>query len=178
MYLLYPYLFHFWVTEHLIQLRQPPLPVPEPQPGLSGPFTIPALTFHNYFISLIFPMAGSAPGGPHSSPSSIRQSLTPSALLSPPILIFVGSLTVSPLLSLMHTQTHYARTHNIWEIPFGEKQWQVAVFHTSKRNKSWEKKERLWGRIEDHKTVNKGEGKKKTLNISVAKQWKKVKGKK
>lgn len=94
------------MTEYLIQLRQPPLPVPEPQPGLSGPFTIPALTFHNYFISLIFPMAGSAPGGPHSSPSSIRQSLTPSALLSPPILIFAGSLSVSPLLlSLLHTNT-------------------------------------------------------------------------
>lgn len=125
------------MTEHLIQLRQPPLPVPEPQPGLSGPFTSPALTFRNYFISLIFPMTGSAPGGPHSSPSSIRQSLTPSALLSPLILSFVGSLTVSPLLSLLRTYRHiYACTHNRWEIPFGEKQLQVAIFHTSKRTKS------------------------------------------
>lgn len=132
------------MTEYLIQLRQPPLPVPEPQPGLSGPFTIPALTFHNYFISLIFPMAGSAPGGPHFSPSSIRQSLTPSALLSPPILVFAGSLTVSPLLSLLHT--HHMHAHTItWEIPqpFGEKQWQIAIFHTYRRTewtKGWPKK--------------------------------------
>lgn len=98
------------MTEYLIQLRQP-LPVPEPQPGLSGPFTIPALTFHNYFISLIFPMVGLAPGGPHSSPSSRRQSLTPSALLSPPILIFAGSFTVSPLLFYTHKHT-CACTHN------------------------------------------------------------------
>lgn len=58
-------------------------------------------------------MAGSAPGGPHSSPSSIRQSLTPSALLSPPILIFAGSFTVSPPLSLFYTHKHtHARAHN------------------------------------------------------------------
>lgn len=108
---LYLFVPFFWVTEYLIQLRQSPLPVPELQPGLSGPFTIPALTFHNYFISLIFPMAGSAPGGPQSSPSSIRQSLIPSALLSPPILIFAGSLTVSLLLSFTHTKT-YMHTHH------------------------------------------------------------------
>lgn len=171
--LLYPYLFHFWVPEHLIHLRQPPLPVPEPQPGLSGPFTIPALTFHNYFISLIFPMTDSAPGGPHSSPSSIRQSLTPSALLSPLILSFAGSLRVSLLLSLLRTYKHiYACTHKM-----GNTIWRKTItscnFPQLEKNQKQGGKKGLWGRKEDHKTVNKGEGQKKSLNISVEKQWKK-----
>lgn len=74
-------------------------------------------------------MAGSAPGGPHSSPSSIRQSLTPSALLSPPILIFAGSLRVSPLLSLLHTQTHTQQNgkyHNFLERSNGESQFSTS----------------------------------------------------
>lgn len=149
----------FWVTEYLIQLRQPPLPVPEPQPGLSGPFTIPALTFHNYFISLIFPMAGSAPGGPHSSPSSIRQSLTPSALLSPPILIFAGSLTVSPLLSLIYTHKHtHTHTYNsmgnastIWR----ETKANCNFPHLEKKGmKGWQKKKEYEGERRTTKLQN------------------------
>lgn len=141
------------MTEYLIQLRQPPLPVPEPQPGLSGPFTIPALTFHNYFISLIFPMAGSAPGGPHSSPSSIRQSLTPSVLLSPPILIFAGNLTVSPLLSLFYTHRH-AHVHPQNNIGNASTIWkETAIFYTLKRRNET-KDDQTENRISERKRDN------------------------